>query len=541
MPTILRHINDNLELRGSTEGRTVEGYAIRFNEPSLPFTDTPTRYIDEVIAPEAVTLELLNRSDIVMNYNHDMDRVLARSVNGKGTLTYSVDEHGVRFKFEAPDTPDGNTVLELVRRGDLRGCSFAFSLDGDSTVEEATETRDGRRCTRYTVRRVAGIHDFAVVVHPRYPDTEVQSRNINNTNTNNMPQLTTEQQQSLDAARNRVAEVTNSCATENRDMTADEAAELRSLNNRIAVLEARAASDTAAAVDIDTQVRSNVQRGEQTRFTFARALNTTTTAQNAVPLNIGDVVHPLEEGLIIGQLGLPVMTGLSGDYIWPSYEAAEATVAGEGVALADSTLNWSKIQMRRERIGIAYPVTRESINATAGVTEQIVRRVIPEALVKLLNKQLLSTTAGAAGTISGPFVGAARQTFAAAVPTLRELAKMKAAVLGAGVDGTNMCWVMTRAMAAELESTPRAAGDGRMILEDDKILGYPVFYSHYIGDGNIGLGDWHYQPLGLFGDINFTVDPYSLSRKNAVDFVLNAEYGTCTLKQSAFVLGVAKA
>ena len=54
---------------------------------------------------------------------------------------------------------------------------------------------------------------------------------------------------------------------------------------------------------------------------------------------------------------------------------------------------------------------------------------------------------------------------------------------------------------------------------------------------NIGLGDWRYQPMGLFGQISFIVDPYSQARKNAVDFVLNTNYGTKTLRPEAFALG----
>ena len=59
---------------------------------------------------------------------------------------------------------------------------------------------------------------------------------------------------------------------------------------------------------------------------------------------------------------------------------------------------------------------------------------------------------------------------------------------------------------------------------------------HIIGEGNIGLGDWRYQPMGLFGDISFIIDPYSQARKDAVDFVLNANYGTTTLRKEAFAL-----
>lgn len=56
------------------------------------------------------------------------------------------------------------------------------------------------------------------------------------------------------------------------------------------------------------------------------------------------------------------------------------------------------------------------------------------------------------------------------------------------------------------ESTPRDAGSGLMIIENDKIAGVPVFCTNYINnDGGIhvGLGVWSYQALGQFGEQRF--------------------------------------
>ena len=55
----------------------------------------------------------------------------------------------------------------------------------------------------------------------------------------------------------------------------------------------------------------------------------------------------------------------------------------------------------------------------------------------------------------------------------------------------------------------------------------------------IGIGDWGYQPMGLFGTLRFIVDPYSQARKDAVDFVLNTDYATKTLRPEAFLLAAA--
>lgn len=171
-----------LNIRAAGEGeapsRTIEGYALLFDTDSAPFEDSADRLVVESISPEAVTRELLDTSDIKLNFNHDNSRLLGRSVNGQGTLAYDIDERGVRFSAEMPSTPDGDMILELIRRGDLRGCSFCFSTDySNADNVEVVKSRDGKR-EKLTVRhkRMTGIYDFSVVADPAYPDTTVMAR-----------------------------------------------------------------------------------------------------------------------------------------------------------------------------------------------------------------------------------------------------------------------------------------------------------------------------------------------------------------------------
>ena len=164
------------ELRASedADSRRIAGYAIVFDTPSALMGVEGNKPVYEKIAPEAVTVEMLDGCDIRMNLYHDRHRLLARSRKGAGTLEYSVDEKGVHFAFEAPHTPDGDTALELVRSGVLDGCSFAFYMD---YCDEAAVTREdaGDRVI-YTIRKILDIDDFTLTDRPAYPDTECAAR-----------------------------------------------------------------------------------------------------------------------------------------------------------------------------------------------------------------------------------------------------------------------------------------------------------------------------------------------------------------------------
>ena len=152
--------------------RIVEGYAIVFNQPSRKLFDKASKKVfTETIDPRAVTKLFLDDQDIKMLYNHSNDMLMARSTYGFGTLSYEIDDYGVKYRFEMPNTSLGNDVLELIRRGDVWGCSFAFTYAKDGIRDEKKNGQNFR-----TVIQMASISDFSIVVDPAYVGTYVSTR-----------------------------------------------------------------------------------------------------------------------------------------------------------------------------------------------------------------------------------------------------------------------------------------------------------------------------------------------------------------------------
>lgn len=175
-PTEL-HVRESAE--GEAPSRTITGYAILFNVPSAPLWSDEDSEAREVIAPEAVTKDVLDAQDIKMTMFHDRQLILGRSNKGGGTLSYTVDEKGVAFEFNAPNTVDGDKALELVRRGDISGCSFAFTThyyDSDFVERQSEVAPNGVNKITYRVKAVTGIYDFTLAADPYYPDTSVEAR-----------------------------------------------------------------------------------------------------------------------------------------------------------------------------------------------------------------------------------------------------------------------------------------------------------------------------------------------------------------------------
>lgn len=129
----------------------------------------------EIIEPGAITKEDLDQMDIKMTIWHNRERLLARANKGVGSLKLSVDDTGVKYEFEAPDTPDGNTALELVKRGDLSGSSFTFWSDEKSSVRY-TKDEDGILLRH--VNRLDAVYEMTIASDPAYTQTNVTVREI---------------------------------------------------------------------------------------------------------------------------------------------------------------------------------------------------------------------------------------------------------------------------------------------------------------------------------------------------------------------------
>lgn len=156
--------------------RTIEGYAIVFNKESRVMFDVQKkRFFVEVIKRGAVTDDDIKGWDIKALMEHDKSRLLARSFNGSGTLQLSVDDYGVKYRFDAPNTVEGDNALEMIRRRDIFGSSFAYVADEKVNVSY-TKRNDGILFRE--VKKLNRMFDVSPVSDPAYFGTDVNVRSL---------------------------------------------------------------------------------------------------------------------------------------------------------------------------------------------------------------------------------------------------------------------------------------------------------------------------------------------------------------------------
>ena len=170
---------------GQQESREIEGRPIVFGQRSVNLTPwSSSRKVYEVLEPGCISRELLQKSDVVLNLNHSnmVPDVLGRYRNtDRDTLRLEMRGDGIDCRCELPNTSNANDTLELIRRGDIDGMSFAFEDDYEDTqngvsYERTNDVEDGKEVWLRHVKRITGLYDVAIVTHPAYKQTSVGTR-----------------------------------------------------------------------------------------------------------------------------------------------------------------------------------------------------------------------------------------------------------------------------------------------------------------------------------------------------------------------------
>lgn len=164
----LPHAQNKLRAVKNDDGTTtVTGYAIVFDQPSepLPFI--------EYISRDA--LKGVDFSSTLFLYAHDFNKILSRA--DSGTLTTEIDDHGLKFTAQLPNTTLGNDTRENILAGNVKGCSFGFTIapDGDRWA-----TGDDGSTIHY-VDQIATVDELTLTPIPAYTQTSVTvKRDLNN-------------------------------------------------------------------------------------------------------------------------------------------------------------------------------------------------------------------------------------------------------------------------------------------------------------------------------------------------------------------------
>lgn len=155
-----------LRAEGEQDAPVIVGHGAVFNKRSENLGG-----FREIILP-GVFDEVL-QDDVRALLNHDPNFILGRTASG--TLRLSVDDTGLRYEVDAPNTQTiRDLVLAPLQRGDISQSSFAFRVarDGDQWEE------DDEGVIIRTIHKVQRLYDVSPVTYAAYPDATAAQRSL---------------------------------------------------------------------------------------------------------------------------------------------------------------------------------------------------------------------------------------------------------------------------------------------------------------------------------------------------------------------------
>lgn len=168
----------------------IEGYAAKFDSE----TEIGYYYKFREKIKKGAFDDVLN-DDVRCLFNHNPNYILARCVEGKGTLILSVDKVGLKYSYETPDRQYARDLQNAIEIGDVSQSSFAFDIESEIWTEV-----DGETPLREIVK-FKRLYDVAPVTYPAYADTDVAKRSLDayKDKINPVPEIRTENSKELNA------------------------------------------------------------------------------------------------------------------------------------------------------------------------------------------------------------------------------------------------------------------------------------------------------------------------------------------------------
>jgi len=154
-----------MEKRDDNSASVIQGMAALYNNVTR-IGD----WFDEEILPGAFD-DVMN-DDVRCLFNHNPNYVLARSVNGSGTLKLELTPEGLKYSYNTPKRSYASDLEDAIESGDVSGSSFSFRIKEQKWIERKDDV-ELRQIIKFDV-----LFDVAPVTFPAYPDASVGKRSL---------------------------------------------------------------------------------------------------------------------------------------------------------------------------------------------------------------------------------------------------------------------------------------------------------------------------------------------------------------------------
>lgn len=217
-------------------------------------------------------------------------------------------------------------------------------------------------------------------------------------------------------------------------------------------------------------------------------------------------------GGLVGNVDIPKQTG-----------GATAYWLGEGDDTTEGSPSIGQLGLSPKTVGAYTDITRRLLMQSTPDAEALVRKDLANAMAQEIDR------AGYYGSGTGNqprgiknYTGINAVDFAGLWPTYAEVVAMESEIAADNADVDQMGYVLNARGRGALKTTPKFSSgtDQGVVWEPGSTInGYRSEVTNQLAQGDVFFGNFADVLIGLWGGLDLTVDPYSLSKSGGLRIV----------------------
>ena len=279
-----------------------------------------------------------------------------------------------------------------------------------------------------------------------------------------------------------------------------------------------------------------------------RALAVGAEGAETVATDIGSLVELWRDRMVLSQLGMTTLTGLSGNVQLPTHTATAAGAwDAEADTLSETSQTLGTVTLSPKRAGVTTKYSKQLLIQSSLDVENFVRTDQSNNLAVMIDSAGIQGS-GAADQPQGVvnFASANSLTFGGAATYTDYVNAWRQVLDAKPAFGAQVAFLTTPAALEKGLTIPKVAStDSLMIIREQSVsplspfsvMGAPVVYRTGITGDKLICGIWSELVMGMFGNgFDVVVDPYTSKTSAQVEVTTNVFLDFAGLHEAAFTV-----
>jgi HK97 family phage major capsid protein/HK97 family phage prohead protease len=285
-----------------------------------------------------------------------------------------------------------------------------------------------------------------------------------------------------------------------------------------------------------------------TSHTGSRALSVGAEGAETVATDIGSLVELWRDRMVLSQLGMTMLSGLSGNVQLPTHTATAAGAwDAEADTLSEASQTLGTVTLSPKRAGVTTKYSKQLLIQSSLDVENFVRSDQSNNLAVMIDTAGIEGS-GASDQPQGVvnFAAANSLTFGGAATYTDYVNAWRQVLDAKPAFGAQVAFLITPAALEKGLTIPKVAStDSLMIIREQSVsplspfsvMGAPVVYRTGITGDKLICGVWSELVMGMFGNgFDVVVDPYTSKTSAQVEVTTNVFLDFAGLHEAAFTV-----